>query len=165
MRHLHQPSMLGWRASHGSGGLRPPAASRSRRSLLPAATPRMMGLSAMASLWTSVPLLAATCIRTASRFARELSSLEVTLAPSNADARVLKEVPLYEPPKAHHAGGRRGKKRPTGATGGGGRQPPEPCAARQAIMIAWPGWRMRHPAEPAHARAPSKQSSVLGKAQ
>src|SRR5262249_56168997 len=71
----------------------------------------------------------------------------------------------YGPPKAHHAGGRRGKKRPTGATGGGGPQAPDPCAARQAIMIAWPGWRMRHPAEPAHARAPSKQSSVLGKAQ
>src|SRR5215813_11829478 len=24
MRRLHQPSMLGWRASHGSGGCRPP---------------------------------------------------------------------------------------------------------------------------------------------
>src|SRR5262249_6300640 len=60
--------------------------------------------------------------------------------------------------------GRRGKERPTGATGGGGRQPPDPCAARQAIMIAWPGWRMRHPAEPAHARAPSKRYFQLKEA-
>src|SRR5262249_28305021 len=32
---------------------------------------------------------------------------------------------------------------------------PNPCAARQAIMIAWPEWRMRHSAEPAHERAPT----------
>src|SRR5262245_38421755 len=37
----------------------------------------MMGLSAMASVWTSVTLVAATCIQTASRLARELSCLEL----------------------------------------------------------------------------------------
>jgi len=47
------------------------------------------------------------------------------------------------------------------ANGGGGRQPPDLCEARQAIMIAWPGWRMRHPEEPAHARAPSNKPNFI----
>src|SRR5215470_14616314 len=90
-------------------GLPPPAASRSVPSLLSAARParglstgesvlgrcaptRMMGLSAMASLWTSVRLLGATCISNGFALTRELSCLETALAPSNADARMLREV-------------------------------------------------------------------------
>ena len=39
MRHPGQAIMIAWRAAHGSGGWPPPAASRSLRSLLSAATP------------------------------------------------------------------------------------------------------------------------------
>ena len=38
-----------------------------------------------------------------------------------------------------------------------GAEPPDPDPARQAIMIAWPRWRMRHPEEAAHERLPTKQ--------
>ena len=52
MRHLGHAIMIAWRASHGSGGLRPPAASRSVPSLLPAATPRMKGLVGSITVWS-----------------------------------------------------------------------------------------------------------------
>ena len=87
MRRSGQPSMLGWRAAHRSGGCRPPAASRSRWSLLPAAPPHD-GPSAARTVGISRAFVrqrwkAPAPRRGGSVHARSAKPFEMHVAPSN----------------------------------------------------------------------------------
>ena len=139
MRHLHQPSMLGWRASHGSGGCRPPPAFAAplRCALTSGAPPRMRGLFGSRERAGDPFHPAAHVGASKARGAGEGVSAGVCALRGASRRRCAAST---------YAGGRRGKERLRAAqqaTGGGGRQPPDRCEARQPSMLGWCRRRMR----------------------
>jgi hypothetical protein len=89
------------------------------------------------------------------RSVRAISRLSAISQRDVAERFGCREVALWA--KAPSAGGRRGSERAAKRCSERrrGAAAPDPCEASQRSMLRWAGWRMRHPEEPAHERAPT----------